>query len=797
MVQSNYNTIDDFIAHVFSNGKHFSKYNHLAFIILENHEIPWSWYKEKLTQLLCWNMQGGVTGAGSGHLLYFCKGDIHETLRKVKDEGKTHAMVCQVGMVLSGFANQVTEKTPIQNFYEFVESDQFMRAHILARSDKPARIHQQHFEINLTKWDGQDIVKFGTDYVRSKENIHDDYTPYWIEVPNLPRIDNFTPDQRTHKWFTYPHRNYEEEEQKFYDYVKHDKKTSGESSRVLINNIYDKRRKKFYYENNEKITVPEGKYDVIIAPSSGYIAEILNKKCGHENTEIIIYDYDESFLETKKKIIAMGLVGDDLFNYMKHLQTQKDPLYHEYMFKGSRMPNQQFAVDYNERVHPNPEEIRESLATANVKYKQCNLLEDNFQWIEDEVKNKSVLFYASNIFSYYMVSLFYDYSEIYSQYERLREKLKLSNKFFLVENSFKERPKRWWCPLPFTSLSSNTQGHYALCCEAKESPITCNDMSISEFNNSEYMQEVKQAFLSDDAREYDIIKDACKQCILKEEQGAVSKRIRELQWKNKNFLELKLLGNICNYACIMCNPRNSSVIAEQEGVSYPKYFDLSDDWWSDFDKVAFDYTEFRFASGEPFMSPTFNKIIKRLEKIGHTDIKLQITTNGSASPKVIKRLLETFKKVSIIFSVDAWGKRNELIRINSDWDFREDRLWDYGALTLKYDNLKLIVSMCVNVLNIGYVHDFDHFLDTFTNKLQFSTSNTLAGPEYLNAYYLPREVKDEYLNRFTGRSDNPDAITTLLKSEYKGDKFKKHLDKLSLTCPNWREWWPEFIPYEK
>ena len=164
---------------------------------------------------------------------------------------------------------------------------------------------------------------------------------------------------------------------------------------------------------------------------------------------------------------------------------------------------------------------------------------------------------------------------------------------------------------------------------------------------------------------------------------------------------------------------------------------------------------------------------------------------------LIKRLLETFKKVSIIFSVDAWGKRNELIRINSDWDFIEDRLWDYGALTLKYDNLKLIVSMCVNVLNIGYVHDFDHFLDTFTNKLQFSTSNTLAGPEYLNAYYLPREVKDEYLNRFTGRSDNPDAITTLLKSEYKGDKFKKHLDKLSLTCPNWREWWPEFIPYEK
>ena len=122
MVQSNYLTANDLFNTLLFNRPVKESLKHLAFIILENDKIPWTWYKEKMASYLYWNMQGGVTGAGSGHNIYFCK-DLDTALEQAKLNGHTHAMVCTIGMVLSGFGNQTTVKTPIQNFYEFSESD--------------------------------------------------------------------------------------------------------------------------------------------------------------------------------------------------------------------------------------------------------------------------------------------------------------------------------------------------------------------------------------------------------------------------------------------------------------------------------------------------------------------------------------------------------------------------------------------------------------------------------------------------------------------------------------------------
>tara|TARA_B000000609_G_scaffold158113_1_gene154590 strand:+ start:5658 stop:6974 length:1317 start_codon:yes stop_codon:yes gene_type:complete len=434
MVKSNFDSIDDFITEWFTDRHIYQKHEHLAFIILENHDIPWTWYKEKMLQLLSWNMQGGVTGAGSGHPMYFCKGDILETLTQAKNDGRTHAMVCQIGMVLCGFADQVEVKTPVQNFYEFSKSNEFMRAHILAHPEKPAKIHLQHFEINLNKWNGKNILQLGSDYKRSEKNIHDDYTPYWIEVPNQPRINNFLPKQREQKWFTYPHRDYEEQEQFFYDYIQTGKRSYQGSSDVIISALYEKRRKRFYYENNEPLKAPNKKYDLIFAPTSGFIAEFLYDKCGHDSTEIIIYDYDQLFLDVRRKILSMGLVGNDLQLYMKHLQKSHDPIY---LFSTNRTPNQYESIDYNEKNIDNFEMLREKLADGDVKFMPCNLLEDDLSWIGNRSKDKSVLFYSSNIFKYYIVNMNYDYKCIKKRYNYLMKQLEFSDMFDHIGAGYK------------------------------------------------------------------------------------------------------------------------------------------------------------------------------------------------------------------------------------------------------------------------------------------------------------------------------------------------------------------------
>ena len=433
MVQSNYQTADDLFDALLY--KKYTKENqkHLAFIILDNNKIPWTWFKEKMATYLFWNLQGGVTGAGSGHCVYFYK-DIDTALKETKAKGHTHAMVCTIGVLICGFGNQTTVKIPVQNFYEFSESDEFMRAHIIAHPGQPATLHTQHFEINLSKWNGKDITKLGNNYTISKENIHDDYTPLWIDSDNFPRINNFTKEQRGEKWYMYPHRDYEKHERIVYDYIKkgvlNDVLESNTASEIMIRHL-NRKRKRYYCENNEPLNAYtkdlKGKYDVIIAPTAGLIAEYLYKHYGHKNTRVIIFDYDQLFLKVKEKIITLGFAGDDLLMYMDHLQLE----HKEYHFERGRTPNMMTAIGHNLETTNNALALVDHLAEAKYETRLVNMLTDDFKWLPEIVNDKRTLCYISNIFTYYATWLTFDFKEIVDQYDNLNNTLKSASDYAL------------------------------------------------------------------------------------------------------------------------------------------------------------------------------------------------------------------------------------------------------------------------------------------------------------------------------------------------------------------------------
>jgi pyruvate-formate lyase-activating enzyme len=402
----------------------------------------------------------------------------------------------------------------------------------------------------------------------------------------------------------------------------------------------------------------------------------------------------------------------------------------------------------------------------------------------------------------------------------------------------------WYCPLPFTSLSSDTAGYYALCCESTPSKHHCSNMSLKEFESSSYMTRVRQGFKSDDPTIIPEISEACHQCIQKEKQGAISKRQRELlAWEKESedyFLELKLIGNICNQACRMCAPISSSKIVEElnklpgrKKIDIPRYYNLNEKWWKDFDEIAPEFNYFKFSGGEPFMSPTFNKILKRLEEIGHTDVKIQVNTNGSASGKKIEKILNTFTDLNMCLSIDAWGKRNEIIRTHSNWKLTEKHLHEYWALVHDRNNFSISIHPCVSILNIGYLNEFEEFVEYFcSKKMQFSVSNTLFTPEELNVYYLPMKLKEQYYNKQKAFLENKkvlnakSVINILTSPTNEGKHFPfnlKYLDGIRvvdnlwlqnpkrkkmnrnlgdtypyLKIENWQKWWPEFLEwYEK
>ncbi len=361
----------------------------------------------------------------------------------------------------------------------------------------------------------------------------------------------------------------------------------------------------------------------------------------------------------------------------------------------------------------------------------------------------------------------------------------------------------WHCPLPFNSLSSNTLGRYALCCESGPSPHHCTEMTMSEFDKSDYMKKVRKGFLSSNPLSVKEIRQACSQCKGKEDQGAISKRMREIKdLEQTPFMELKLIGNICNYACAMCHPVSSSKLAEEWGVDIPKWFELSGDWYDDFREISKNYTYFKFSGGEPFMSPTTNKILDILRESGNShNIKLQFNSNGSASKKVLSRLLEDFAKINFCFSVDAWGERNAAIRKHSTWEFTEERLWDYGELLYRYDNLWLSIHPCIMTLNIGYLYEFQEYVqqhEFLKPRLQFSVSNTLFEPKKLNAAHLSNDIKEKYLNdnkEFlnSGLVYSSDSVFNILnnKTDENMELVLQGMERIS----NAEKWYPEFFNY--
>ena len=368
----------------------------------------------------------------------------------------------------------------------------------------------------------------------------------------------------------------------------------------------------------------------------------------------------------------------------------------------------------------------------------------------------------------------------------------------------------WYCPLPFNSISSDPSGYYALCCESAPSEMHCTKNTLSEFKNSDYMNTIRDGFLSDDPKAVPEIQEACTICISKESQGHASKRIREVKGlvdapHLKKFLELKLIGNICNYACIMCSSKSSSKIAEEEGLDIPKWFDLSGDWWDDFDEVSKDYNYFKFSGGEPFMSPTTKKVISRLIKNGHAEKScIQFNTNGSGSKKVLQRIIDNFKQVQLCFSIDAWGERNSIIRKHSTWEFTEDILWDYADLCRTNENFSMSIHPCVSALNVGYLYEFEPFIKEACgslNELRFSVSNTLAWPPEINIAHLPSGVKAKYLKdnyKFLSNTSivsNGQAVINLLQTESK-NLLGWSPEWIAKSVPDWKKWYPEYVWYE-
>lgn len=265
--------------------------------------------------------------------------------------------------------------------------------------------------------------------------------------------------------------------------------------------------------------------------------------------------------------------------------------------------------------------------------------------------------------------------------------------------------------------------------------------------------------------------EACKKCWDAEKQQKPSRRLQQnmmldslLNLSIENIEKLVRdeqhsimlyqikTSSVCNGACIMCNPLDSSKWAallkkDQRVLDY-----LSDDVVGKIDYVNARHIE--FLGGEPFLEEKNFLILDNLISANNTDCHLSFITNGNVSMKdALISKLSRFRNVTICLSIDGIGKVFEYHRWPLSWNKLLENLELFRSL-----NYDISAHMVVTNVNLSHRDETIAWLES--QKIPYLISEA-TGPEWLN----PNRPIDEHV---LAKLDQQDKLKGINRKDYLG-----------------------------
>jgi len=324
------------------------------------------------------------------------------------------------------------------------------------------------------------------------------------------------------------------------------------------------------------------------------------------------------------------------------------------------------------------------------------------------------------------------------------------------------------CGFVWSGVSTDTMGRLRPCCTIN-SPLTD---SVGEpykidrigdferFWKSSIMQEIRQAGLENKWHKL------CFKCQEQEEAGSSSQRMiynyllpKEINNIPKVRVFNLLLSNKCNMKCRMCSPKNSHLIGRESQAH-----DLSELWGNDVwgndqtitynNPVSIDdnamielidayhdtIEEIQFAGGEPFLSDTQHKILKKLIELGVSEkITITYNTNGTIPMEPYYDMWSKFKKVTIAISLEAIGDLANYIRYPTNWNNIERIMKSLDAIS--NDIIQVKIDCLVQALNVLQIHNLIEWLGQYKNICPLPNFRTLVSPKHLHLRNIPQELR--------------------------------------------------------
>ena len=305
--------------------------------------------------------------------------------------------------------------------------------------------------------------------------------------------------------------------------------------------------------------------------------------------------------------------------------------------------------------------------------------------------------------------------------------------------------KNIFCNTPWYELHIYWDGSLGICCQEAHKLYSDSDrqyniatMSIKEWFNSIPVKKFRTDILGNQQL------TECTRCYTEEDHGGNSRRLKSNQKSviftrtafdasiqqspgYKHFLtsaeqqghtdtypiDVHIdLGNFCNLACKMCNPRASSTIASQQvkwGIESSRQY-LGTDWtrntevWNNFKQQLLELPKLNnihFMGGETLLTDRFEDFVDFMIDHKRFDLCFSFVTNGTIfRPELIQKLKQ-FRRVGIEVSVETVDEHNAYQRQGTDTELVLSNIKNYIELCNE-TSVTVALRPAPSLLSIGY-----------------------------------------------------------------------------------------------
>jgi hypothetical protein len=380
-----------------------------------------------------------------------------------------------------------------------------------------------------------------------------------------------------------------------------------------------------------------------------------------------------------------------------------------------------------------------------------------------------------------------------------------------------------FCAAPWFQLRNSNLGNYLACCVIRQDKSNFTGQidhkwpthSPVEWMNSDYMHYLRQELANGNRL------PECDTCWQREDHQMVSQRQvinntvshnqghqLDQTWVKSYFnnktdyahdllviADIKLT-NLCNFACAMCVPEDSTQIYSQwrknkkhpwviqQLQENPKYLDQVKQVYVDkHNHQLLQYAiqkkvrHIKILGGEPLLDQTALDLLSAVDPEQKKRTSLIIITNGSVDLDSVCHRLGDFQTIQFIISLEGVGAVQDYIRKGSSWSMIEKNIDNF---LIKYSNSKnnLRIHHTVQALSLYHLHKLVDWCDS--KNIQLSTE-LLTTPEYMSVAVVPEELR---LICFQNLIDKqPELIKSIQKIGYRADLQSQLQDFLNWYDP--------------